>query len=259
MKILKPGTDFDGFFVSLKRAPRRALLLDYDGTLAPFREEREQAVPYPGVAEILATLLEGGRTRVVLISGRAIEDLIPLLFVEPLPEIWGSHGWERRSPDGRHTLFPLPKQAQEGLERARKALPGQWAPHCEAKPAGLAFHFRGMEPEAEARLAAEISQLWRPLAERHELDLHAFDGGLELRPRGRTKGNAVESLLEELGVGAAVAYLGDDLTDEDGFRAVATRGLGILVRPELREAAAAAWLQPPEELLDFLNRWARAC
>lgn len=257
MKILKPGTDFDDFFLSLNNAPRRALLLDYDGTLAPFREERDQALPYPGVADILATLLEGGHTRVVLISGRAIEDLIPLLSFEPLPEIWGSHGWERRLPDGRHTFFPLPKQAKEGLERARNALPEQWTSRCEAKPAGLALHFRGMEPEAERRLAAEIARLWRPLAERHELELHAFDGGLELRPRGRSKGDAVASLLEELGAGTAVAYLGDDLTDEDGFRAIATRGLGILVRPELRETAATAWLRPPEELLDFLHRWAR--
>ncbi|MCH7478993.1 MAG: trehalose-phosphatase, partial [SAR324 cluster bacterium] len=219
----------------------------------------EQALPYPGVADLLATLLEDGRTRVVLISGRAIEDLIPLLSVEPLPEIWGSHGWERRLPDGRYTFFPPPKQAKEGLERARNAVPGRWTPRCEAKPAGVAFHFRGMEPEAERSLATEISRLWRPLAERYELELHAFDGGLELRPRGRTKGDAVESLLEEMGAGAAVAYLGDDLTDEDGFRAIAKRGLGILVRPELRETAAAAWLRPPEELLDFLHRWARAC
>ena len=55
-----------------------------------------------------------------------------------------------------------------------------------------------------------------------------------------------------------MAYLGDDLTDEDAFRAVATRGLGILVRQELRKTAAVAWLRPPEELLDFLHRWARA-
>ena len=50
-----------------------------------------------------------------------------------------------------------------------------------------------------------------------------------------------------------------DLTDEDAFRAIALRGLAVLVRPELRETAAACWLRPPEELLEFLDRWKDAC
>ena len=55
------------------------------------------------------------------------------------------------------------------------------------------------------------------------------------------------------------AYLGDDLTDEDAFKAVEGRGLGILVRKQWRSTAAAAWLKPPEELIRFLERWAEVC
>ena len=53
----------------------------------------------------------------------------------------------------------------------------------------------------------------------------------------------------------AVAYLGDDLTDEDAFRAIKGVGLGGLVRAEFRPTAADIWLLPPEELIDFLRQW----
>jgi trehalose-6-phosphatase len=52
-----------------------------------------------------------------------------------------------------------------------------------------------------------------------------------------------------------VAYLGDDLTDEDAFAAVGDRGLSFLVRGEARASNARYWLRPPEELLEFLDGW----
>jgi len=90
------------------------------------------------------------------------------------------------------------------------------------------------------------------------LDWREFDGGIELMVPGRDKGYAVEVVLSELGDQAAAAYLGDDLADESAFRALRGRGLGVLVRPEFRHTAADAWLQPPAELLAFLERW-HAC
>ena len=54
-----------------------------------------------------------------------------------------------------------------------------------------------------------------------------------------------------------MAYLGDDRTDEDAFRALRGRGLSVLVRAEPRETAADAWIRPPEELIEFLRTWRR--
>ena len=85
--------------------------------------------------------------------------------------------------------------------------------------------------------------------------LHGFDGGLELRLKGRDKGYAVRTVLDEEGEGVWGAYLGDDWTDEDGFKAIKGRGLPVLVRQEYRETEAEIWLKPPEELLGFLNLW----
>lgn len=250
----------DAFWRSLKEASQRALLLDYDGTLAPFREERNQAVPYPGVREELAALLVEGTTRLVIVSGRSIEDILPLLGLERPPEIWGCHGWERLLPDGTHELGDLPEGAAEALEEATNRLrQAGYGDRCERKPVSVAFHWRGLEQERVERLEKEIAGAWAPLAEKDALELHPFDGGLELRIPGRDKGFAVEQIFADLDEGAAVAYLGDDRTDEDAFRALTGRGLSILVRREPRPTAAELRLVPPEDLLHFLSQWRTTC
>ena len=88
--------------------------------------------------------------------------------------------------------------------------------------------------------------------------MHTFDGGIEFRAQGTTKGSAVRTILSEVGEHTPVAYLGDDSTDEDAFRALGDRGLGVLVRREPRATAADLRISPPEELLDFLKRWMAA-
>ena len=104
----------------------------------------------------------------------------------------------------------------------------------------------------------ELCLKWLVLAKETGLQLLAFDGGLELRAPGRNKGTAVETVLSEVGPQTQVAYLGDDLTDEDAFKVIKKNGLAILVRSDFRNTSADIWLKPPEELLEFLARWADA-
>ena len=92
MEILNPDFHPESFFRRVRDSNTCALLLDYDGTLAPFRVNRSTALPYPGVRELLDTIISAQHTRVVIISGRSIDDLVPLLGLQNLPEIWGSHG-----------------------------------------------------------------------------------------------------------------------------------------------------------------------
>ena len=258
MRILRPGGDPEAFFARLRPAPRRVLLLDYDGTLAPFRQERDQAVPYPGVARVLERIMGGGGTRLVVVSGREVEGLLPLLGLEAPPEIWGTHGWERWQPGGRLERIPLPAGVRQGLERGRELETwGELQGRVENKPASVAVHVRGLPSGQAEPLLERVRSTWAALAENGTLEIHDFDGGVELRPGGRHKGTAVEEALAEEPAGAAVAYLGDDRTDEDAFRALSGRGLAVLVRGQLRETSADLWIRPPEELLDFLGRWER--
>jgi len=92
MKVLNPEIDLEKFFKNLNNSEKSALLLDYDGTLAPFKVERNKAYPYPGITQILDDLLKFDKCRVVIISGRRAKDIIPLLNLKKMPEIWGSHG-----------------------------------------------------------------------------------------------------------------------------------------------------------------------
>lgn len=244
------------FWPRLQCHPEPVLLLDYDGTLAPFQVDRDQAFPYPGVRQRLAALLQRSGTRLVVVSGRPIADLLPLLGMKPHPEIWGCHGWERMLPSGEYRLGELPPAARSALDRAAAwvAEKGLKA-HSESKPASVTLHWRGLEAKTAAGLDRSARAAWTSLAEEAGLELHEFDGGLELRHPGRDKGSAVREVLAETPPAAAIAYLGDDLTDEDAFRALHDRGLSILVRSRHRASSADLWLRPPEELLAFLDTW----
>jgi trehalose 6-phosphate phosphatase len=242
------------FLERLRCAPSRVLLLDYDGTLAPFQVDRDRAVPYPEVPPLIARIMAQG-TRVVLISGRPAREVLKLIGIDPAPEIWGSHGLERLLPDGRYRVGPAPAHQDHLVAAAALLRDAGLESQTELKPGGVAVHWRGLEPGRAERMAREVPQLWKPLLDRAPLRLLEFDGGLELRVAGPGKGDAVRAILREAGEDSAVAYLGDDQTDEDAFTALRGKGLTVLVRPQSRATAAERWLQPPHELLQFFEEW----
>jgi len=237
----------------------RALLLDYDGTLAPFQVERDQAYMDPRYRVAIEAICRAGRTRLVIISGRAIDDLTPLLNMTPMPEIWGSHGWERLLASGEYIGPDLPRSSVAAIQQAAEwARSGALEGRLETKPSGIAVHWRGMATSQSQLLADRFRSAWTRLICELELEIHEFDGGLELRASGRDKGFAVAQILRETPPDAAVAYAGDDYTDEDAFRAMSGRGLSILVRASRRDTAADLWLRPPDEWARFLNDWMQA-
>ncbi len=248
--------ELERFFARLAQAPSALLLLDYDGTLAPFHEDPARALPYPGVEPLLRAIMGEGSTRVAVVTGRGLEAIIPLLGLEPLPEIWASHGRERRRPNGEWLSIPPSEAQRQGLKDAQEVLSAAGLPgRLEEKVFSLAYHVRGLVPAEGARTLAATQELWEGIAKRAGLELLPFDGGLELRAPGWTKGDAVNALLGETAPGRAAAYLGDDETDEDAFRVMEGKGLSVLVRQAWRPTAARAWLRPPGELLGFLERW----
>lgn len=256
MEILSKQISLDKFFRRLRDCRRSLLFLDYDGTLAPFREKRDEAVPYPGLPDLLADLASLDGVRLVFVTGRAVRDLKPLLgrAAEGV-EIWGSHGRERLHRDGRYETLGLSPEAGEALDDALHWTSARGLNlHSELKVGCVALHHRSMGREEREETFAEARKVWSELAERAGLELHEFDGGIELKVPGRSKGDAVNAVLAEVPE-AVAAYLGDDLTDEDAFRALEGKGLRVLVREEQRETAADLWITPPEELKRFLEMW----
>lgn len=248
--------ELNNFFTKLSNTDCRLLLLDYDGTLAPFRKQRDKAVPYKGIEKRLDRIISSGKTDVIIISGRAIEDLKPLLKLKTLPEIWGSHGWERLSADGKYSLHKRDKHSIMGLDEALKFIyNNRLEEFLEKKPASIAIHYRDVEPKKVLGLRQKILHNWKKVGAEFRLEYSEFDGGVELKIPGVNKGKAVRDILVAYPSRIIGAYLGDDLTDEDAFKALPDSILGILVKGEPRETAAAFMIRPPEGLLDFLDRW----
>jgi trehalose 6-phosphate phosphatase len=252
--------EVEQFMKAVARSPVSALLLDYDGTLAPFCLNRQQALPFPGVTELLQEIIANGRTRVVIITGRNAREVIPLLAVHPSPEIWGCHGLERLKPDGSCETPRVEEAVVHALADADRWLRYQGLHNrAEFKTGAVAIHWRGLDEAAAAETRSQVLRGWFPIAQSTPMELLEFDGGIEMRMPGRDKGDAVRTILDEIGPEVPVAYLGDDVTDEQAFLALDTLGLSVLVRPEWRTTAAALWIRPPEGLRDFLTRWLQAC
>ena len=108
----------ENFLNSFSKTHQPLLLLDYDGTLAPFRVDRFKARPWTGVREAIGRIQRQGRTRMVVITGRPAKEIGPLLrgyppVVDPMLEVWGLHGAERLHPDGRRELEEAPPVAEK--------------------------------------------------------------------------------------------------------------------------------------------------
>lgn len=253
------------FFHAFAHREPPLLLLDYDGTLAPFRRDRFKARPWAGVRDLLDKIQLQHRTRIRIISGRPGNEVARLLGLTPPPEIWGLHGSERLHPDGTSELEQLPEEASFRLNEIREQLGrDSFGGLLEDKPNAVVMHWRGASPRKAAEIEARTKAMFAPLAQGDGLTLLQFEAGLELRA-GRDKGGAVRAILADASAGypaaAPVAFLGDDITDESAFRAVNTLHgprFTALVRRLPRETAADVWLRPPRELLAFLERWLEA-
>jgi trehalose-phosphatase len=246
----------DAFLQQLKMAPSSALLLDYDGTLAPFHVDRSRAFPYPEAVALLEEIVQSGRTKVIIISGRPILELQALLAPMNNLEMWGTHGLEHQLSDGSYSCAQINEEDAMALTKAKEWIvtAGLFS-RAEIKLGGIAIHWRGL-PLAEARSVQSLAlDGWTKVAEQSGLKLLQFEAGLELRGSHPDKGDAVRSILADLEPHAPVAYLGDDLTDEDAFRVLNGQGLTVLVKATYRETIADIWIRPPQELIDLLERW----
>ena len=248
------------FFRALKKAPRGLLMLDYDGTLAPFHQDRMEAEPYAGVRASLERILGSSRTKVVIVSGRKCDEILKLAGLRHPVEVWGCHGWEHSSGEGKLEMVGLSPETLASIKEAA-AQAGRIISHeqVEEKTGCVAAHWRGEDRSRALEIENSLRVAWARLAANRSVEIRRFDGGLEFLASDRTKGTVIRDMLAHpTSRDAAVAFLGDDLTDEDAFRALGTRGLSVLIRNEPRRTSAHVRLSPPQELVAFLERWHEA-
>lgn len=231
-----------------------AVFLDYDGTLAPIAPRPELA-QLPGPTRAVLRRL-AARGPVALLSGRGREDVAALVGLGELTYA-GSHGFDIAGPTLRREVGEgIPERIEEAAARLRRRLEGIAGVLVESKRFSVAIHFRLVDEADLPRIEEEVDAVQAQLP-----DLRKVPGKkvLELRPAlDWDKGQALLWLLEKLhGEEAMPLYLGDDVTDEDAFRVIAERGIGILVAAEPRETAASYSLRDPEEVRVFLEKLAK--
>ncbi len=215
-----------------------ALFLDVDGTLIEIADAPDAVSVDPAMIDVLARLDRRFDGALALVSGRELETL-DRLFRPLRPTAAGLHGLERRTPGGE---IQRSDGAADRLEHVRAELIAFAATDArllvEDKGMTAALHYRRAPDRADEvlgladRLAAEIGGA---------LVLQRGKMVIEFRPRGPHKGDIVDRFMAEAPfAGRVPVFIGDDVTDEDGFAAVNRRhGHSIRVGPE--EATEARW------------------
>jgi trehalose 6-phosphate phosphatase len=198
------------------------LFLDVDGTLIELAETPFDTVASDELKALLKSVAERLGGALALVSGRSIEYLDALFTPLRLPSA-GLHGVERRKASGAmHGASFNDSQ----LDRARAALALLVQAHAgtllEDKGRTIAIHYR-MAPQFEPELRQAVTAITAQLGPNY----HVQSGSmmLEIKPRGFNKGGAVKAFLQEPPFsGRTPVYVGDDLTDIDGFRVIDDQG-----------------------------------
>lgn len=245
---------------ALARYPDKPVLfLDFDGTLAGITKNPEDAALSPGMKDVLVRL-KGLLPHLALVSGRDRADVVKKVN---LPDLYyaGSHGFDISGPDDFHDhldaasdMLPELDEAEKNLKEKLKDVQGSLV---ERKRFAIAIHYRNVRSE-------EVSMVKEAVEEEHsrhrQLKMLGGKKIYELKPDVEwDKGKAVMWLLDRFGVDtdkAPVFYLGDDLTDEDAFKALGDKGTGIIVGEEERGTYAGYKLKDIEAVEQWLSRLA---
>lgn len=224
------------------------LLLDFDGTLVPLAETPEAVAVDPELRALLETLRDGLEGRLAIVSGRSVETLRTIFGLENFL-LAGTHGLELGAP-GRTVESAAPAAEVNEIEHVFEAFadsrPGVLV---ERKTLSVALHYR-LAPQ----YAGESREIAEEMARRTGLYIQHGKMLFELRPGGASKGTAVAALMERPQMaGSRPIFIGDDVTDEEGFAASsALGGLGILVG-EPRTTAAQYVLERVEAVRHYLS------
>jgi trehalose 6-phosphate phosphatase len=238
-----------------------AVFLDYDGTLTPIVDDPDEARLSDRMRASIEALAEV--SLVAIVSGRDLADVREKVGISGMAYA-GSHGFDIVHPDGTSEQVATEylgalDDAQGALERRLTHIDGV---RVERKRFAIAVHDRGVD---DVDVRASIGEVVAQVASEHP-ELRSTGGKRihELRPDiDWDKGRAIETLLDALDARDRVpVYVGDDLTDEDGFRAVtALGGIAVVVRGEDddRPTLADAALETTDEAGDFLDELAEYC
>jgi trehalose-phosphatase len=235
----------------IAEAPAVAVILDYDGTITPIVSQPDLAILADSTRNLLRDLASADHTDVAIVSGRALEDVASKVGLDLIYA--GNHGLEIQC---KGTRFKEPTAAsyapalQTIVAAMHERLDGVEGVLVENKGLTASVHFRKAAPDAEATIRYLAEQAVRTDSGRFLL--REGKKVIELRPTvAWNKGTAARWILDRLAPGTLAVCLGDDVTDEDMFNALAD-GITISVGPN-EDTAARYHVANVEEAVRFLS------
>lgn len=230
------------------------LALDYDGVLAPIAAQPDLAILSPATQELLQRLVNCTALKVAVISGRSLNDVRAHVGIKGIVYA-GNHGAEI-DLGGSLESHAGPNGYQQQLADIRTQMEARFLGFqgalLEDKGLGIGLHYREMDPAEVALFHGKFADWAKDLPSALEI-VHAKKM-FEVRPKmAWNKGNAVWHVWQSVAPKALPICLGDDLTDEDGFRALSGQGINIYVGEE-RNSYAEYILASQNEVLIFLKQ-----
>ena len=237
------------------RGKEAVVFLDYDGTLTPIVESPDLAVLSPDMRRTVKTLADV--CTVGVISGRDLEDVRNMVGIDGIVYA-GSHGFDIEGSKSRRAELQQGKDFLPALEEAEKQLRDILRPVegalVERKKFSIAVHYRKVRQEEVPQVEDGVDRvLEKSPGLRKSFGKKVF----ELQPEiDWNKGKALFWVLDALdlnGPDVLPFYIGDDTTDEDAFRAIEDRGIGIVVMNRPRPTRARYALKDPDAVGRFLE------
>ncbi|ROT75321.1 trehalose-6-phosphate synthase [Penaeus vannamei] len=236
--------DFSHFLASyVTESSRLALILDYDGTLAPIAPHPDLAQMPEETRRVLERLAHMPDVNVAILSGRSMQNVKAMIGIEGITYA-GCHGFEILHPDGTLFMHPIPHEYEVQLEQLKKQLEeevckdGAW---LEQKVSGITFHYREVPEDKQQAIMSRAHELFRA----NGVKVYQSPMAYETRPPVTwDNGRAAIYLLRTLfGLDwcdrVSTIFAGDDISDEDAMRAL--QGMAVTFRvttsPNLRTAA----------------------
>lgn len=237
------------------------IFLDFDGTLTPVVSTPEKAILPKAAKKLLKRISENPKIRLAFISGRSLEDIKSKIGIKNAIYS-GNHGLQLGGP--KIKFEPLvPPRYQMIVERIKNEL-GQKISRVkgafvEDKGLTLSLHYRLAKKKDISVLKKIFQETVILYLARNKIKVKSGKMVLEVRPPVEwDKGKVVlwllaRNLFASKDKGILPIYMGDDVTDEDAFRAMKNRGLTVFVGKP-KKSHAQYYLKDHNEVQDFLER-----
>ncbi|XP_010251315.1 PREDICTED: probable alpha,alpha-trehalose-phosphate synthase [UDP-forming] 9 [Nelumbo nucifera] len=224
-----------------KRTDRRAIFLDYDGTIVPLASINK--TPSPEVISILNNLCSDPKNTVFIVSGRGWSSLSEWFAPCEMLGIAAEHGyfirWFKSSDWESSTLasvFDWKQIAEPVMKLYTETTDGSY---IELKESALVWHHQDADPDFGSCQAMELSSHLENVLANEPVVVKRGHQIVEVKPQGVSKGLAAEKILSTMVNNGSppnfVMCIGDDISDEDMFESISSTvsSLSLPVGPEI--------------------------